>query len=132
MAARAVGRHYRRFFRGTGLSAPQFNVMVTLAADPGQSVASLARALSMEPTTAVRAIQQLERRGFVESNGGRGRQSKRSSLTKPGVRALRLAIARWRAAHRELIAALGGQARARGVLAAVRRLERAVTAPSLQ
>src|SRR5438445_11042557 len=85
MAARALTRHYNAELRPVGLTAGQFGVLVALGAMPEQTVAMLAEAIGIDATTMVRGIQQLERRGLVTSVGGRGRQSKRSALTKAGA-----------------------------------------------
>src|SRR6266545_7914877 len=94
MAARALTRHYNAHFRPLGLTAGQFGILVALARQPGQTVGVLAEAVGIDATTMVRGIQQLERRGLVESTGGRGRQCKKSALTKPGLRLLSKAIPR--------------------------------------
>ncbi|HEY1494300.1 MAG TPA: MarR family winged helix-turn-helix transcriptional regulator, partial [Candidatus Solibacter sp.] len=71
MAARALTRHYNSYFRPLGLTAGQFGILVALAGEPGQTVVMLAEANGIDATTMVRGIQQLERRGLVESVGGR-------------------------------------------------------------
>ncbi len=128
MAARALSRHYHAYFRGAELTASQFGILVSLAATPHQSIAELGQELAMDATTMVRAVQQLERRGLVTAEGGQGRTSKRSTLTPAGRRVLRRGVARWQAAHRAMVQALGGEASARSALAAVQRLERTAAA----
>jgi DNA-binding MarR family transcriptional regulator len=123
MAARALSRHYHSHFRGTNLTASQFGILVSLAAKPDQSIAQLAGDLGMEPTTMVRAVQQLERRGLVRASG-RGRQSKRSNLTPAGWRILQRGVRRWQAAHDAVVDALGGGPAAATMLAALKKLER--------
>jgi DNA-binding MarR family transcriptional regulator len=123
MAARALSRHYQSYFRGTNLTASQFGILLSLAAKPDQSIAQLAGDLGMQPTTMVRAVQQLERRGLVIASG-RGRQSKRSKLTPGGRRILQRGMRRWRAAHDAVVGALGGEPAATAMLAALKRLER--------
>lgn len=125
MAARALSRHYHSYFRGTNLTASQFGILVSLASTPNQSIAELGRALEMEATTMVRAVQQLERRELVTTTGGRGRQTKRSTLTAAGRQALRRGVVRWQAAHEAVVDALGGERATRTALAAVKKLERA-------
>ncbi len=107
MAARALTRHYNAHFRQLGLTAGQFGILVALAGQPGQTVVMLADANGIDATTMVRGIQQLERRGLVESVGGRGRQSKKTSLTKSGATLLRRAIPHWEAAYAALADELG-------------------------
>ena len=124
MAARALTRHYNAHFRPLRLTAGQFGVLVALAGRPGITVAILAEAIGMDPTTMVRAIQQLERRGLVESTGGRGRQAKQSTLTTAGTRMLRRAIPHWEAAYAAIEAELGSKTLNR-TLAALAKLERA-------
>jgi DNA-binding MarR family transcriptional regulator len=123
MAARALTRHYNSHFRPLGLTAGQFGILVALAGEPGQTVVMLAESNGIDATTMVRGIQQLERRGLVESIGGRGRQSKKSSLTKSGVRLLQRAIPRWEAAYAAIADELGSAPlkRALTTLAALER-----------
>jgi DNA-binding MarR family transcriptional regulator len=124
MAARALTRHYNSYFRPLGLTAGQFGVLIALAGEPGQTVVLLAEAIGIDATTMVRGIQQLERRGLVESVGGRGRQAKKSSLTKSGVKLLRRAIPRWEAAYSAIAQDLG-PAPLKRALATLAALERA-------
>jgi hypothetical protein len=106
MAARALSRHYHRYFRGTNLTASQFGILLSLAAKPDQSIAQLADDLDMV------------------SASGRGRQSKRSNLTPGGRRILQRGVRRWRAAHTAVVDALGGEPSAAAMLAALKKLER--------
>ncbi|HEY1496612.1 MAG TPA: MarR family winged helix-turn-helix transcriptional regulator [Candidatus Solibacter sp.] len=124
MAARALTRHYNAHFRPLGLTAGQFGILVALAGEPGQTVVMLAEANGIDATTMVRGIQQLERRGLVESVGGRGRQSKKSSLTKSGSRLLQRAIPRWEAAYTAIAEDLGA-ATLKKALTTLAALERA-------
>lgn len=123
IAARALSRLYQRFFRGLALTGSQFGILVTLAAQPDQTIAALGRAVGMEATTVVRAVQQLERRGLVRTTGGAGRQAKRSTVTPSGRRLLVRAIPRWQAAHAAVVDSLGGDGPARSALRAIARLE---------
>lgn len=124
MAARALTRHYNAHFRPLGLTAGQFGILIALAGLPGQTVRMLADTIGIDATTMVRGIQQLEKRGLVESVGGRGRQSKRSALTKDGLRLLKKAIPRWRAAYESIAQEMGGTAM-KQAMAALGKLEHA-------
>jgi DNA-binding MarR family transcriptional regulator len=128
MAARALSRHYQRFFRGLELTGSQFEILATLAAKPDQSIAALGREARMDATTVVRAVQQLQRRGLVRAEGGQGRQAKRSTLTPEGRKLLRRAVPRWKAAHDAVVQALGGPAPARSALGVIKNLETAAGA----
>lgn len=123
MAARALSRHYQRFLRDVDLTGSQFALLVTLAATPEQSIAALSHEVGMDPTTVVRAVQQLERRGLVRAEGGQGRQAKRSTVTPAGHRVLRKAVPQWKSAHDTVVKALGGEAPARSVLGVIKDLE---------
>ncbi|MCU1237190.1 MAG: transcriptional regulator, MarR family [Candidatus Solibacter sp.] len=127
MAARALTRHYNAQLRPVGLTAGQFGVLVALGTMPGQTVAMLAEASGTDATTMVRGIQQLERRGLVASVGGRGRQSKRSALTKAGARLLKRATPRWEAAYGAIAEEMGEAAMTRA-MAALGKLEKAAKA----
>jgi DNA-binding MarR family transcriptional regulator len=124
MAARALTRHFGAYFRPLGLTTAQFGVLVTLAGRPALQVRGLAEAIGIDATTMVRGIQQLERRGLVESTGGSGRQSKKSSLTKRGLRLLERAIPQWEAAY-EAIAQEMGSAAMKQAVATMAKLEEA-------
>jgi DNA-binding MarR family transcriptional regulator len=124
MAARALTRHYNAHFRPVGLTAGQFGILVALATQPEQTVVMLAEANGIDATTMVRGIQQLERRGLVEASGGRGRQSKKNSLTKDGVKMLRKAMPCWEAAYGAIAEELGGGA-VKQALAVLSELEQA-------
>ena len=124
MAARALTRHYNAHFRSLGLTAGQFGILVALARMPGQTVAMLAESIGTDASTMVRGIQQLERRGLVESQGGRGRQSKKSALTPAGGRLLSRGIPRWEAAYGAIAKGMG-PAELKRAMTALTKLERA-------
>jgi len=124
MTSRALTRHYNGHLRTVGLTAGQFGILVTLAQMPAQTVGTLAAAIGTDATTMVRGIQQLERRGLVESTGGRGRQTKRSALTKAGARLLKRALPRWQAAYAAIAKAMGATALKRA-MADLKALEKA-------
>jgi DNA-binding MarR family transcriptional regulator len=127
MTARALTRHYNEHFRCVGLTAGQFGVLAALGRQPGQTVSMLAGTNGIDASTMVRGVQQLERRGLVQSTGGRGRQSKKSRLTREGTRLLEQAIPQWEAAYGAIAEAMGSASLKRS-LALLKKLEAAARA----
>ncbi|MBV8664670.1 MAG: winged helix-turn-helix transcriptional regulator [Hyphomicrobiales bacterium] len=111
MASRAASRAATRVLtmrlRPLGLQATQFPILVMLRLQSGMSVAALADSLDLDATTLTRNIQLLERRGLIETSGGRGRAGKRLALSSAGETALTAAVDAWREAQSAITAELG-------------------------
>ncbi len=122
--ARAVTRYYNACFRPLGLRAEQFSLLVGIGAVDGATLIDLAVSAGVDATTLSRNIQNLERRGLVRGEGGRGRAGKRLSLTHAGRRLLVDALPAWRRAKLELSQRLGDQ-RLRSVKRAMAELANA-------
>ncbi|MEE3622499.1 MarR family transcriptional regulator [Nitrospirillum sp. BR 11752] len=105
--ARAITRYHNACFRPLGLTAEQFSLMVGIGAAEGATLVELALSAGVDTTTLSRNIQNLEKRGWVCAEGGRGRAGKRLSLTGPGHHLLAEAIPVWRRAQAELSRRLG-------------------------
>ncbi|TWB43727.1 MarR family winged helix-turn-helix transcriptional regulator [Nitrospirillum pindoramense] len=105
--ARAITRYHNACFRPLGLTAEQFSLMVGIGATEGATLVELALSAGVDTTTLSRNIQNLEKRGWVCADGGRGRAGKRLSLTVLGRNLLADAIPVWRQAQAELARRLG-------------------------
>ncbi|MBF9197397.1 MarR family winged helix-turn-helix transcriptional regulator [Microvirga terrestris] len=107
--AAVLSRHYGAQLRSTGLSGVEFSLLVAIAGEDGPNVSAVAEALGFDSTTVVRNLKHLERRGFVESEGGRGRTGKRLRLTDEGEAAISAALDSWDAVNRTLVEKLGAE-----------------------
>jgi len=113
MASRAASRAATRVFAACleplDLEATQFPILLTLRLRGETTVAALAQALDLDPSTVTRSIQPLERRRLVAAQGGRGRSGKRLALSKTGEATLEEAAAKWREAQAAIVAELGAE-----------------------
>jgi len=113
MASRAASRAATRVFAACleplDLEATQFPILLTLRLRGETTVAALAQALDLDPSTVTRSLQPLERRGLVAAQGGRGRSGKRLALSKSGEAALERAVAKWREAQAAIVEELGAE-----------------------
>src|SRR5919204_12295 len=69
-AARAIGQIFDEALRPSGLRGTQFNLLIALSVLERATVARLAEALQLDPTTLTRNLAPLERDGLVESERG--------------------------------------------------------------
>ena len=94
--ARAVTRYYNASFKPFGLTAEQFSLLVGIGAAEGATLIDLAVGAGVDATTLSRNVQNLEGRGLVHAEGGRGRAGKRLSLTNAGRRLMVDALPVWK------------------------------------
>jgi DNA-binding MarR family transcriptional regulator len=86
---RSLARAAAAAFRDTGVGPKQFAVLHELRRVGSASQVQLARATASDPAAMMRAIDALERRGWVlRSSAGDDRRCKLVSLTPSGRRAL--------------------------------------------
>jgi DNA-binding MarR family transcriptional regulator len=107
--AAVLSRHYGAQLRSTGLSGVEFSLLVAIAGQDGPSVSAVAEALGFDSTTVVRNLKHLERRRFIDSEGGRGRAGKRLRLTAEGEAAISTALDSWEVVNRTLVEKLGAE-----------------------
>jgi len=105
--ARAVTRFYNACFKPLGLTAEQFSLLVGIGAAEGPTLVDLAASAGVDATTLSRNVQNLEGRGLVRAEGGRGRAGKRLNLTRSGRRLMVDAFPVWKRAKAELSRHLG-------------------------
>ncbi|WP_342722127.1 MarR family transcriptional regulator [Bradyrhizobium sp. B097] len=122
--ARAVTRFYNACFKPLGLTAEQFSLLVGIGASEPATLVDLAVSAGVDTTTLSRNVRNLEERGLVCAEGGRGRAGKRLSLTSSGRRLMVDAFPVWTWAKGELSRRLG-EKRLRSVRQAMAELAKA-------
>ncbi|MDX2259446.1 MAG: MarR family winged helix-turn-helix transcriptional regulator [Hyphomicrobiaceae bacterium] len=108
MATRKATRAYDRHLARCGLGSPQYGLLMTIDAIPGNPVGVVAERLDMDRTTLTRNLKLLVERGFV-STEGQDRRTRALRLTKAGEAKLAEARTHWRQAQNELEAHNGEQ-----------------------
>ena len=83
MAARSVGRLYDEALAPAELNSTQYAILANIHRSGKLPTVALANLLNLERTTLYRALAILERRGFVRSKPGKGREQI-VSLTRAG------------------------------------------------
>jgi DNA-binding MarR family transcriptional regulator len=127
--ARAITRYYNACFKPFGLTAEQFSLLVGIGAAEGATLVDLAVSAGVDATTLSRNFQNLEGRGLVRAEGGRGRAGKRLGLTSSGRRLMVDAFPVWKWAKAELSRHLGDK-RLRSTRRAMAELAKAAEALS--
>lgn len=107
--ARVVTRYLNACFKPLGLTAEQFSLLVGIGAAEGATLVDLAVSAGIDATTLSRNVQNLEARGLVSAEGGRGRIGKRLTLTHSGHRLMAGAFPIWKSAKAELIHHMGDE-----------------------
>jgi DNA-binding MarR family transcriptional regulator len=109
-AARYVSQLYDRHLGKAGLKISQYSIMHRMRRKPGIPMKELAKAMVMERTTLVRAIQPLQRDGLVRSDPSEtDRRTLKMSLTPAGQARLDAASSHWHAAQAEFETHFGEQ-----------------------
>ncbi|WP_036255314.1 MarR family winged helix-turn-helix transcriptional regulator [Methylocapsa acidiphila] len=84
-AQQAMRLHMDRQLKEIGLNAPQYNVLVSLEAEPGASNARLARRAFVTPQTMQAMLVKLEQSGLIErSPDAEHGRIQRTELTEEG------------------------------------------------
>lgn len=124
--ARAVTRYYNACFKPLGLTAEQFSLLIGIGATEGATLVELAASAGVDATTLSRNVQNLEVRGLVRAEGGRGRAGKRLNLTRSGYQLMADALPIWKSAKEELSHQMGDD-QLRSATRAMAELAKAVT-----
>jgi DNA-binding MarR family transcriptional regulator len=109
-AARAVTRAFNLRLKPFGLNISQYVLLGVIAAGRTGSVASMAEEVGVESSALLRNLKLLEAKGFVVSQGGRGRNGRRLTLTPQGAELIAVSIPLWTQAQADLTTALRGSA----------------------
>ena len=95
---------YDRALAPSGLSVPQYYLLINLSRMGKANAARWAEQVGLERTTLVRNVRLLEQRGLVTQTEGRGRTF---TLTEMGRKTLAQAVICWEKAQREMAELLG-------------------------
>jgi DNA-binding MarR family transcriptional regulator len=99
-ASRHISKLYERHLTAAGITPTQFSILRTLARCSSLTMVELAKAMMMDRTTLVRALQPLFRRGFVAAPAeGQSNRRLRVVLTSRGSTKLGEAVAHWATAQ---------------------------------
>lgn len=109
-ASRALGRIFDEALRPLGLQVSQLPLLcaAAIAGEEGASIARLARAIVIDPTTLTRNIRPLEKAGLLRvAPSPQDKRSRVVFLTRAGERMIERAFPAWQRALRRANAAFG-------------------------
>lgn len=95
---------YDRALSPTGLSVPQYYLLINLSRMGRANTTQWAERVGLERTTLVRNVKLLEEKGLVAQTDGRGRTF---ALTPVGQETLDRAVTCWEKAQAEMVSLLG-------------------------
>ena len=122
MTARAVTRAFNTRLRPLNLQITQYTLLAAISMDGDRSIAALADALDLEPSTLQRNLKLLENRALLTLKGGQGRKGRRLAITPAGLALLEAGVPIWTKIQADFAAILGGRAeQTRAALAALER-----------
>jgi DNA-binding MarR family transcriptional regulator len=104
---RVVTQFYDAILAPSGLSAPQFGLLATLADVAPTTINRLAEVMVMDRTTLTRNLGLLTKQRLVRSEEGADRRLRVVQLTQEGEKALRRAWPLWQEARSRIERALG-------------------------
>lgn len=109
-AARFITQVYERHLAKAGITGPQYTILAVVGAYPGIAMTELARHMSMDRTSVVRALKPLYRDGYVSDAPSESDSRKMLlSLTRSGMKKLEQATRHWQAAQDEWEQKLGAE-----------------------
>jgi DNA-binding MarR family transcriptional regulator len=103
-AARAVTNVFNARMAPLELNVAQFGLLAAVAKMPGSTLSAIGEAMLLDESTMARNFTVLERRGLVESEGGRGRGGKQVYLTAAGGKLFAEAARVWKKTNQKLAA----------------------------
>lgn len=104
---RVITQFYDHCLSPAGIRITQFSLLVSMAAEPTQTLTQLATNLVMDRTTLTRNLKPLEKAGLIQSISAKDRRSKAYALTEKGQEALRIGIPLWHNAQKKVTDLLG-------------------------
>lgn len=124
--SRAVAAEFDTVLADTGLTAGQFNLMMTLHLEGENTVGQVARLIGMDATSVPRAAKPLLDRGFLYQNVGEDRRVRLLTLSPSGRRALLAAVPAWTRVQKSYLSMLSeaGWTRAMVTLKQIRQKPR--------
>jgi DNA-binding MarR family transcriptional regulator len=105
-AARAVSKVYADALAGLGLTPTQLAILVATRVHGSLPLSRLAQGLGLDRTSLYRAVRPLERRAYLRTLAGRGRE-RVATVAPEGERVLQEALPIWEDTQRRFKAALG-------------------------
>jgi DNA-binding MarR family transcriptional regulator len=104
---RVLTQFYDEILAPSGLNAPQFGLLATLAEVAPITIHRLAQIMDMDRTTLTRNLKLLRKQHLVHSGEGEDRRMRLVQLSKEGEQALRRAWPLWQEAQARIERALG-------------------------
>ena len=106
---RVLTQFYDEVLAPSGLSAPQFGLLSTIAQVAPVTINHLAEMMNMDRTTLTRNLDLLVKQGLVQNEEGEDRRMRLVLLTEEGKQALERAWPLWEEAQAHFERALGGE-----------------------
>jgi DNA-binding MarR family transcriptional regulator len=108
-ASRVITQFYDHCLAPAGIRITQFSLLISMAAEPTQTLTQLANNLVMDRTTLTRNLKPLERTGLIHSIEAKDRRSKAYTLTDQGMQVLKAAMPLWQNAQKKITVVLGDE-----------------------
>jgi DNA-binding MarR family transcriptional regulator len=112
-ASRTITARYESLMARSGLTGPQFGVLVALFLKEEWTLTALAGALLVDRTTLTRNLSLMEKAGLVRVKTGPDRRERRITMTSAGQGALTRALPLWKKAQESVAEVLGKERLAR-------------------
>lgn len=123
LAARRMTAFYEARLAPHGLNINQFGILAQAAATPDASMAEMAEAMALDPSTLSRTLRPLEAESLVVTKPDRDNlRLRRVTLTRAGRERLKAAARAWARAQKDAAAVMPAGA-VQSVLAASERLK---------
>ncbi len=106
---RVVTQFYDEMLAPSGLSAPQFGLLSTLASVAPITINGLAEVLGIDRTTLTRNLDVLMKQHLVQSREGKDRRIRLVLPTREGEEALKIAMPLWQEAQSRIERVLGSE-----------------------
>ena len=107
--SRKITGLYDQAFAPLGLTAHQFNLMMTLQRVGPSNVGTIANVVGVNPSTVPRLVKPLVKKGWVMTRPGADKRQRVSSLTPLGQAKLALALPVWTQLQQSFLAQFGDE-----------------------
>ncbi len=104
---RVITQFYDEMLAPSGLNAPQFGLLATLAEAAPVTIHRLAQIMDIDRTTLTRNLEVLAKQHLVRDEEGEDRRMRLMQLSQEGEQALRRAWPLWQEAQARIERALG-------------------------
>ncbi len=119
--ARLVTQRFEKYFRGTGITANQFSILMASYNQEGILLTRLAKFLGMERTTLSRNLSLLGRRNIISIETGGDKRERKIVITKKGITLLERTLPLWQEAQNEVVESVG-QKQWQGLLSGLQKV----------